>query len=379
MRAGDVRHCAAAAGTHTHTRRPPPSAAAEISRYASILFLVVQCVVIIDMAYSLHDWWMRRIAARAKEMDDAGWQPGACSNCWAVSYLVVAVGLWLASVVSLGVLFKYFGACGLAQFFLAFTLIAGLALTVVSLWGASKGVLVPSVLFAYNTYLVYGAVSNNPDGACNLFAATENKNQASILTGLAIAVVSITYAAYSSANSFHGAVVAAARHTEAKKAAATAAAATSPIVTATAPAAPPAAAGGEVELGAAGKRAPAPTGAPKGVGTPAAYADDAPASSASSASSTGSGSALAGAPAAAAAAPDAVEPHPWLFHLIMMLGGLYLAMLLTNWGEPTASATGNPELSQASMWVRIVSQWLIWLLYIWSLIAPSCCPGRDFD
>lgn len=77
---------------------------------------------------------------------------------------------------------------------------------------------------------------------------------------------------------------------------------------------------------------------------------------------------------------DAVEPYAWVFHMTMLFAGLYLAMLLTNWGDSsTAAETGNPELSIASMWVRIVSQWVIYGLYAWSLMAPFCCPNRDFS
>jgi threonine/homoserine/homoserine lactone efflux protein len=30
----------------------------------------------------------------------------------------------------------------------------------------------------------------------------------------------------------------------------------------------------------------------------------------------------------------ALDRRPWLFHIIMALGGLYLAMVVTNWGDP---------------------------------------------
>lgn len=101
-------------------------------------------------------------------------------------------------------------------------------------------------------------------------------------------------------------------------------------------------------------------------------------------------------------APDgsAANTRPWLFHLVMALGGLYLAMLLTNWGEASAclllrsygfvagvmreccdlrrcpllaasnAPTATSELSTPSMWVRIGSQWAIHLIYAWTLVAP---------
>ena len=43
------------------------------------------------------------------------------------------------------------------------------------------------------------------------------------------------------------------------------------------------------------------------------------------------------------------------------------------------SVSLSPELSTASMWARIGSQWAIYLLYGWTLIAPICCPNRDFS
>ena len=78
---------------------------------------------------------------------------------------------------------------------------------------------------------------------------------------------------------------------------------------------------------------------------------------------------------------DEPDRLAWVFHLVMAFAGLYLAMLCTNWGniEAINSASGNPELSLASMWVRIASQWLIYALYGWSLIAPRVCPNRDFS
>jgi len=31
------------------------------------------------------------------------------------------------------------------------------------------------------------------------------------------------------------------------------------------------------------------------------------------------------------------------------------------------------------MWVQIGSQWAVIALYLWTLVAPMCCPGRDFS
>jgi hypothetical protein len=57
-------------------------------------------------------------------------------------------------------------------------------------------------------------------------------------------------------------------------------------------------------------------------------------------------------------------------------------MLLTGWagtdGQPPATQA-NTGISLESMWFKIVAQWVTWLLYLWTLVAPICLPGRDFS
>jgi hypothetical protein len=37
-----------------------------------------------------------------------------------------------------------------------------------------------------------------------------------------------------------------------------------------------------------------------------------------------------------------------------------------------------PDQGRASMWVKIISQWLCYLVFIWIMIAPVVLSGRDF-
>jgi hypothetical protein len=81
------------------------------------------------------------------------------------------------SITGIGLMYHYFGACALNQFFLSETVVLGCVLVLVSIMNAvGKGLLPPAMLFAYNTFLVYGAITNNPDTSCNLFAASENQS-----------------------------------------------------------------------------------------------------------------------------------------------------------------------------------------------------------
>ncbi|KDO25981.1 hypothetical protein SPRG_08634 [Saprolegnia parasitica CBS 223.65] len=64
----------------------------------------------------------------------------------------------------------------------------------------------------------------------------------------------------------------------------------------------------------------------------------------------------------------------WQFHLVMLFGGLYMAMVLTQWGS-----LHGQEQGAVNMWVQIVSQWMVLLLYVWTLVAPRLFPDRDFS
>jgi len=72
--------------------------------------------------------------------------------------------------------------------------------------------------------------------------------------------------------------------------------------------------------------------------------------------------------------------YSW-FHVIFVLGAMYVAMLLTDWNV-VKTVVGNPDedvyigRSEVAMWMRVVSSWVCMLLYIWSLMAPVLMPDR---
>lgn len=66
------------------------------------------------------------------------------------------------------------------------------------------------------------------------------------------------------------------------------------------------------------------------------------------------------------------------FHLIFALASMYSAMLLTGWGN-THLDEDVVDVGWSSVWVRIITQWVTAVLYIWSLVAPLVLPDRDFS
>jgi hypothetical protein len=62
------------------------------------------------------------------------------------------------------------------------------------------------------------------------------------------------------------------------------------------------------------------------------------------------------------------------------LATLYVMMTLTNWYSPGKDV--NIETISANMsavWVKIISAWMCFSLYMWTLIAPVVLPDRDFS
>eukprot|EP00732_Lithocolla_globosa_P004373 Lithocolla_globosa_v1_NODE_4002_length_1531_cov_20.326558.p1 type:complete len:477 gc:universal NODE_4002_length_1531_cov_20.326558:95-1525(+) len=67
------------------------------------------------------------------------------------------------------------------------------------------------------------------------------------------------------------------------------------------------------------------------------------------------------------------------YHVIFVLAAMYVAMLVTNWNSAEVSSElGNVGVGNIAVWVKIVSSWLTYLLYLWTLIAPRVFPDRAF-
>ena len=70
---------------------------------------------------------------------------------------------------------------------------------------------------------------------------------------------------------------------------------------------------------------------------------------------------------------DGVSYNYSLFHISMAFGSLYIMCVLTNWSPAGDSANLWP-----AVWIKVVTSWLAFLLYIWTLIAPIVLEDRIF-
>lgn len=94
---------------------------------------------------------------------------------------------------------------------------------------------------------------------------------------------------------------------------------------------------------------------------------------------------------AAAMAGEPVGYNFTLFHVVFVLGSMYVQQLLTNWktisklpfDDSVLASSGflreiTVNSGKTAIWIKIVSSWIVFVLYIWSLIAPVILSDRDF-
>jgi hypothetical protein len=69
-----------------------------------------------------------------------------------------------------------------------------------------------------------------------------------------------------------------------------------------------------------------------------------------------------------------------LFHLMFALATLYVMMTLTNWYAPGKNVSiESINANMSAVWVKIISAWFCFAMYMWTLAAPALLPDRDFS
>eukprot|EP01116_Phalansterium_solitarium_P005959 TRINITY_DN18282_c0_g1_i1.p1 TRINITY_DN18282_c0_g1~~TRINITY_DN18282_c0_g1_i1.p1 ORF type:complete len:423 (-),score=158.55 TRINITY_DN18282_c0_g1_i1:384-1652(-) len=80
-------------------------------------------------------------------------------------------------------------------------------------------------------------------------------------------------------------------------------------------------------------------------------------------------------------ADEPVSYSYFRFHLVFMLGAMYIGMLMSDWQVIESSAGSNTlqvDTGNPSVWIKTVSSWVCILLYAWTLVAPVMFPDREW-
>jgi hypothetical protein len=68
------------------------------------------------------------------------------------------------------------------------------------------------------------------------------------------------------------------------------------------------------------------------------------------------------------------------FHVTFCLASMYIAMLLTSWGNVEGvDKELSVNTSMTSVWIKFITAWVCLVLYGWTLLAPTMFPDRDFS
>jgi serine incorporator 1/3 len=141
---------------------------AETARVISFLWLLIQGLLLIDFSHDAHDILMNSSSANGEDNTPYG------------MYLALSFICFFLAILGLVYLFLNYTGCDLGMFFTVFTLIVGVITTLISLLDSvNKGLLTPSIVFAYSVFMCWYALLSNPDESCNPTANNVSGSQVS--------------------------------------------------------------------------------------------------------------------------------------------------------------------------------------------------------
>lgn len=290
-----------------------------VARVGSVLFILIQQVILVDIAYNWNTAWIDR--SDQAELDEG---PGKGKK-WLAAILVSCGILYISSLAGIIIMYIHFGGCATNDAFISITLVMSFLCTAVQLTKSETGSLLTSgCMTLYATYLCGAAVSKNPDAVCN--PKLGETSTWSIVIGLLIAFVAMMWTgwSYTTEKRLGGAESAAVEDD-----------------------------GGDEEK-------------PKAGGL--VINDD----SYGAAESVNQGESSSTNPASSGSS--------WKLNAVLALICCWYAMTLTGWGAiENRGDIANPDVGEVSMWMLIASQWISLLLYFWTLVAPTLLSDRDFS
>jgi hypothetical protein len=285
-------------------------------------------LVVLDLSYNLNESWVAK--ADKAELDEGVGH----GKKWLGALLFACAVFFIGSLVSIVIMYAYFTGCATNNSFITITLIMGLINTIVQLTGEEASLFTSTCVFAYSTYLLYSAVSKNPDGSCNPRLGDESTGN--IVLGVVITFISIMWLGFS--HTAHRTVgedsdeISVDVHKKDSS--------------------------GKIDNGISGivLNTQGDEEKYKKSESLEAHVDPKEAESTRTFSTS------------------------WKLNIVLAFITCFYAVTLTSWGSISSGGSiANPSAGKANMWIIIGSQWFMMLLYLWTLVAPKMFPDRDFS
>lgn len=303
-----------------------------VARAGAAVFVVLQMVVIVDLAYAVNDWFV----AQSNESGYAPLEEGdflsslcSCSGLDDALTTLLAISgfFFLAAATGIVLLFVFYSGCPVTTAFVAMTLVLCVAATVTQLLVAETGNLLTSAtVSAYSVWVAYTAISRIPNDKCNPFV--DQKDILGIVLGLVLALVALGWTTYSTG-------------------------------------------------GAVASILDSPDGTMNRELVRRSSDDDDDRDDEENESS-GSNTLM---PPPPLECLDGGDSENVRFNVVLALVAMYIACQLTSWGtlRVDGGSLASPLAGAVSSWMNIAAQWVIYLIYFWTLVAPFLFPDRDFS
>lgn len=151
--------------------------------FGAAVFIVIQCILLVDLGYTLNETWL--------------------AEGYRATILMLTTFMYAVAIVFLVCGFYYFTGpeCSLNNLFMSITVISVVLATGLSLTErVNKGVLPPSVVSAYISYLAFSAMMSQTEGRC---ANGNNDNPYMVIIGAVLTMASVAYSANKTAGGGH--------------------------------------------------------------------------------------------------------------------------------------------------------------------------------
>ncbi|CAN0319945.1 unnamed protein product [Pylaiella littoralis] len=309
------------------------------ARIGAFIFTIMQQIVLIDLAYSrINDGLVAKANQHGEDSEEG--KP--------YLYVLLAASgvLYAGSLSAIGAMFHYFRGCAANELVMSLTLILAVAVTGLQLIGGEGNLLVSAFVTAYATFLCFSAVSKTPTADCNPFVGEGNVGV--LLIGIGLTVLSLFWVTLNAARTVTALLGGEASEVQEEPG----------------PVQASGAGEGGLESGGGEKTKPF-------VQSTVTVQDEDVGSSAPP---------RPAASAAPAGTPQSDGGLGWRFNVVMVLISMFYGMMLTNWGDiNTDGESSDPKNGWTAMWLTTTGQWVCFIIYAWTLVAPLVFPDRDFS
>ncbi|KAF9410531.1 hypothetical protein BGZ94_001622 [Podila epigama] len=314
------------------------------------IFILFGLVLLVDFAHTWSESCMEKW-----EVSD--------TNKWQFILVGSTAIMYLGAIILTGIMYGYFAnsGCGKNIFWITFNLILAVAVTIVGILPAVQeanprsGLAQSSMVVIYCAYLVLSAVANEPNDEhdCNPLSKRRGTRTTTVLMGAIFTFLAVAYSTSRAATQGGKAMI-----SNGDYAPLSSSDSAMPLVS-------------SQPGGKSMRRSDALLAAVESGALPVSALDE------------DDDDEDMGEYDAKDDEKNGVQYNYSFFHLVFALAAMYIAMVLTNWNT-FDKAEGESNLiligqSWAAVWVKVVSSWICYGLYGFSLLAPVIFPERFMD